>query len=442
MVGIINIKTRINNAEQLLESISEPAPNTKLYLAYGRVHPWANDAAPNTPTTSSATEYDFWRNMIGAKRITEYDVSHVIPRYNWTSNTRYSAYDDHSSTLFEANSSPFYIMTSEYNVYKCLSNNQGSVSTIQPTAINPNTVTQTADGYVWKYMYTVSASDQLRFMTNGFIPVKTLSIDDGSLQWDVQQGATDGSIYNIWITNGGTNYTNVSNLVITITGDGSTATATANINTMSNSVSTITMTNYGTGYTFAEVSITGGGGSGAEARAIISPKNGHGSDPVYELGGSNLMINSRLKSTEGNKLPIVNQYRQIAILKDVFLRGTSNISSNSVFSQTYDVTVIGSGADYVEDEWVYQGSSLTSASFKGRVVEYNSANSLLRLVDTVGSPTNDALNGQLSTASKFVTSFEEPELERFSGDLLYIDNFSPITRSGNQTESFQILLRL
>jgi hypothetical protein len=47
---------------------------------------------PNPVDTYQDTYFDIWRNMISAKRIQTSDVSHVIPRYNWTNNTVYTAY--------------------------------------------------------------------------------------------------------------------------------------------------------------------------------------------------------------------------------------------------------------------------------------------------------------------------------------------------------------
>jgi hypothetical protein len=78
------------------------------------------------------------------------------------------------------------------------------------------------------------------------MPIRKLTSDNGTLQWQVQQGAVDGSIYDIKVTSGGIGSTNVNNLVVTITGDGQSATATANINTVSQTVSSITLTDYRT----------------------------------------------------------------------------------------------------------------------------------------------------------------------------------------------------
>jgi hypothetical protein len=69
---------RINSAEQFKESVSEPAPNTNIYLVYGKATAWANEASPDTANTSIDAEYEIWRNAIAGKKILGYDLAHII----------------------------------------------------------------------------------------------------------------------------------------------------------------------------------------------------------------------------------------------------------------------------------------------------------------------------------------------------------------------------
>ena len=435
------IDLRINNAEQLKESVSEPSPNTKLFLVFGKTDAWANDASPNVSNTSIATVYEVWNNMIGGKRILGGDISLAIPRINWTSGTNYDAYDHMRSDLFDTNTK-FYIMNSSYSVYKCISNNNGKISTSEPTSVNPETVSTTNDGYSWKYMYTLSDAEKIRFVSSEYIPVKTLTTDDGTLQWQVQENAIDGSINTIFVTNSGNNYSNVSNIVVSISGDGTSATAEATINSISNTISTINMTDGGTGYTYATVTITdAGAGSNATAKAIISPLGGHGSDPVYELGGKNIIIDAKLRYDEEGILPTTNDYRQIAILKDPYINLTTNVATNIAFVQATSVICDGVG-NYSEDEIVYQGASLGTATFTGRVVSWNSVTSKLLLINTTGTLTlQQSLIGSTSFVVRITTSKTDGLLKKYSGRILYVDNIKPITRSSDQIEDFQIVLK-
>jgi hypothetical protein len=440
MYSTTTIDFKILAAERLKESISFTNSNTTIYFTYGKVDGWTNEPVPDVANNSISAEYELWEYMVGGKRIVEGDVRHVVPKYEWTSNTSYTAYDNLSPNLFNEGVK-FYVVNSSGNVYKCLSNNNGKVSVNQPTSTATNNTIQTADGYVWKFMYGLTESEKQRFTTSRYMPVQTLTTDNGSLQWDVQTGTANGAIHSIVIKDAGVGYTNASNLVVTITGDGADATATATINTYTNSVNAIYMTSIGTGYTKANVTITGGGGFYANARAIIAPAGGHGKDPLYELGGKYLMFNPKLQNIEGGILPAVNNFRQVGMILNPLLRQSSNISSNSAFSQTTDLTLSGSSADYIDDEWVYQGASFESAYFKGKVVSWNNTTGLIRLSQTDGSPSTQSLIGANSISSRFVTSIVYPELEQNSGKILYINNITPITRNIGQTEDFKIIIK-
>lgn len=436
---------RINNAEQLKESVNEPQP-TRLYFSYGKILDWSppyNDQVPQPANSSISTMYEVWNNMIGAKTINGSDIAHVIPRYDWTANSVYRAYDNLDSTLFNDNVQ-FYIVNSNYGVYKCIANNYGSMSTVEPTSTNPDIETITSDGYIWKYMYTLSDNDLTRFVTEDYITVKTISSDDGSSQWQVQDSAIDGAISYIYVTNPGAHYTNSQNIIVTISGDGSGATALAVMSNVTNTVNNIIVTNPGAGYTYANVTIIGGGtrpsvANIANARAIISPPGGHGSDPLYELGGKNLMFNVRLKYSEDGVLPETNDFRQVSIIKDP-IDLTSNVISKQAFLQSYTLSLFGSG-DYLNDEIVYQGPSLANSTFSGEVLYWDYQNSKIYLVNTRGTPSGVALQGTAQFSSRQVIDIFPGEAKKYSGKLLYTDNMKPVSRSPDQIEDFKILIK-
>lgn len=436
------VDNRVNNAEQFVESITESGSDTNIYITFGKVGAWANDLSPDVANSSISTVYEVWKNMIGGKKIAGSLVGHVVPRFNWTANTAYIAYDDKNPDLIDGNNQ-FYVITSDYNVYKCIGNNNGEISTTQPTATNPSTTTTTSDGYVWKFMYTVSNADQIRFMTPQYIPVKTLTIDDGSLQWQVQEAAVSGTLDYVSIANGGVLFTNSSNIVVTITGDGSSAAAIATINSASNTVNSVILTNRGTDYTYATVTITdsAGVGSGASARAVIAPPGGHGSNPLYELGGKFVVVNGRLEYDENGTFPVTNDFRQIALIKNPVSANTGNATTQSLFSQLLTLTTSGTG-DYAQDEQVYQGASLTVATFKGVVVSWDSTTGKVSLINTEGTPTaSQSLLGITSLTVRSVSSVTEPDLERYTGRILYVDNLKPVTRSSDQIENFKVVLK-
>jgi len=138
-------------AKQVRTSISQADSN--VYLTFGKSDAWANDAAPDQANTSVAEFNSVWKNMIGAKKITGNNVRHCVPRFDWTANTVYNAYDHMTdSNVMKNLDYKFYVLTSDYNVYKCLSNNYSSESTVMPTSTITTTNVQTSSGLLQKFM--------------------------------------------------------------------------------------------------------------------------------------------------------------------------------------------------------------------------------------------------------------------------------------------------
>jgi hypothetical protein len=432
--NLLNVK----NAENFIDAITTGTNN--VYVAIAHTDAWANDSAPESVSDNTDVYVDFWRSAIGGKKITGNEISLVIPRVNWTANTVYVEYSNvNANSLFDQD---FYVMTTDYNVYKCISNNNSANSTIMPTYLDTASTNKETDGYIWKYMYTLSTSDRVRYTTEDWIPVKYLGSNDGSLQWQVQENAIDGGIQFVKLTNSGNNYTNTSNIIVTITGDGTGANVTAQINTTSQTVSNLTVVTPGTGYHFANVAISGGAGTNAAANVVISPFGGHGSNPVNELGGTTVMINLNLKADENGFITTQNDYRQIVLLQDPIVYGSNNtIYSNTRFTQSMEITTSSGADNYSLDEYVYQGTSLETASFSGRVLNWDSVNNKVQLIETVGSPTSTLLVGDTSAVQRFVLSTSYYDLKPYTGELLYIENISPIQRAEDQTENIKLILR-
>jgi len=428
-------------AKQFRESVSEPS-SSNLYLTFGRAYSWVNDINPPQANTSVASVIDVWNNMIGGKRITGNDMRHVIPRFNWTNNSVYFAYNQFADSKDYKNANTaFYVLTDEFNVYKCLGINYGNASISKPTSTNPVGNFQTSDKYIWKYMYSISAEDQERFLTDSFMPVRTLLNNDNTLQYQVQDNAVDGAIHDIIVVNRGTGYTS-NNITVNITGDGLFANAVARRNATTFQIESIIVDNKGSKFTFANVAIRSNTGTGATAQAVISPPGGHGSDPLYELGGSYLMIDTKINNFEGGVLSVANDYRQIAIIEDPLVFNEANVISNAAVSQLTVLSMAQSSAttNYQEDEWVYQGKNLANSTFRGLVVEWDFSNNSLKLSNVQGTPTSDLITGNTTTTTRYVSSVLDPDMKPYSGKLLYIDHITPIERSIDQNEEFKILL--
>ena len=188
MARLVTTKFKVHNAEQFVESLGETSA-TNLYLFIGKVQEWDDEDSPPAPNEAVAnTLYSYWDQMIAAKKVTPADVQHVITRINWESNTAYTAY---AHTNPDQVSNNFYVATEELNVYKCLQNNlSNGTSTIEPTGIGTSVI-EVADGYKWKYMYTVTSHDTLKFVTSEYIPVQK-NVD--ARQIAVEDATIDGQI--------------------------------------------------------------------------------------------------------------------------------------------------------------------------------------------------------------------------------------------------------
>lgn len=233
---------------------------SRYYYFFGKLDPWEVDDRPST-TVQPLSEYEdvkIRNNAAYFKKITPNDVSLVIPRYDWISNEIYAQWDD---TLV-MDGQAFYVLTDLNEVYKCLNNNSGSVSTVKPTGRNLQPF-KTSDGYTWKYMYSIPQFKKQRFTTTNYMPVQRALSDSF---YD------NGSVESVTVIDGGSGYTDTQLTFVTVSGEttGTGATATCTVNA-SGGIETVTITNPGSGYTKgATVKAVSSIGTGAILRAVIS----------------------------------------------------------------------------------------------------------------------------------------------------------------------------
>jgi hypothetical protein len=207
---LITKTSRLHNARQLIESVTEPA-NTAYYVFIGNHLEYANTSDIPQPTDSVfETHIDVYRNMIYGKRISQNDVRLMINRNDYQSNVVYSMYDD---KVGEANiaffDSKYYAVVNSgafYHVFKVLDNNSGAPSTVQPEYSEVDVadeIYQTSDGYSWKYMYSVNDSTVRKFATSDYFPVVPNT--------QVSSSAQEGVINVIKVEAAGRGYDNYCN---------------------------------------------------------------------------------------------------------------------------------------------------------------------------------------------------------------------------------------
>lgn len=212
----ISRKFKTYSAKRFKESITTDIPGKVGYIFIGKSLEYSDENTVPDIIDTISTEKEVWDNMFAGVKLMPGDIEFVVPRYDWTSNTKYKQYDDivelDSLLTSSDNISPMYIMNSEGNVYKCISNNNNSESVIEPTGtylVNDGFI-ETDDngdgsGYIWKYLYNVYNTN--KFLTSTWIPSPYTNGMNVSSQYDINSSnLIQGSINKIIITNGGTGY--------------------------------------------------------------------------------------------------------------------------------------------------------------------------------------------------------------------------------------------
>lgn len=201
-IVLSGFKTHI--AAQLKESFTEPANNI-YYVFAGKPTSYLTSAVPAPEDTVQTTVFDAYDNMVFGKRITGDDVVLMVPRVDWVANTTYVSYDS-SNSLFGSSFYATVNATSQYHVFKCLDNSNNSPSNIQPDITQTSADDEyysTADGYVWKYMFTTPKATWDKFTTPEYMPI----VDNAN----VVGNAVSGSIDVIRVQSGGSGYSAVIN---------------------------------------------------------------------------------------------------------------------------------------------------------------------------------------------------------------------------------------
>ena len=484
MPAIITSKFRVHNSEQFQEAFSEASGNT-FYLGIGRPQEFTTSTRgddrtnnegtallPVTPPDNVNTQNFTYDDMLACKKVTGTNVGFVVPRRNWATGVVYDYYrhdigeyttgtttpsttNSGATTLYDAT---FYVLSSTRNVYKCLDNNNNATSTVEPTGTS-TTIQLTADGYKWKYMYTLTASMQAEFLSVDFMAVATDST--------VSSAAVDGAINVIKIKTPGSAGTDGTHTSVPIRGDGTGGVCSVTI--ASGAVTAVTVTTPGTGYTFAYIRIadinSAGGGAliSTEIDVIIEPIGGHGFNAVEELGGFFVMLNSSLEGTESSNsgdVTVANDFRKISLIRDPKSGGVA-ATSTTLRATTATVGSVSAGT-FTVDEEINQAST----GAVGTVIEWDSTNKILYFIqtrhndegiDSNGNQTafsgTNIITGQSSSATvtpdtttgtvnnqTFSNGYSSSEIDHGSGDIVYVENRAPITRAADQTENIKLII--
>jgi hypothetical protein len=435
----IELAKQVYNLIDLNSNASLPEDRQNyLFAILGRQIPWPNSDTPTVPTQAVNCLNQLFRDALYAKRLTNAEASFVVRRIDWNSGTVYDGYSDQQCNFtFSLN---FYVMNSNFQVFKCLENNGGIASTSEPSITLSSTsleepYIETADGYKWKFLYTLSSIQRQKYLTDDFMPV--------SVNKFVSAAAINGSLDLIDIVNTGNNYTDgVTQDIITVVGDGTGAILRANVD--GGQIQNIVIQNRGQDYTYAEITVTdveGGIGTGAILEATIAPQNGHGFDPVFELGASTLMFDCDFEGDD----PVFtseNDYRQVFIVKNPTDSLTGTLAKLEKYTLYHRITTSPGVGDFSQDEIVFQGVTFEESSFTANVVSFDPVNNYLFVNNIRGNfNVNESIKGLSSGSIRIINSVLEPSLKPFTGKVLYISNTEPVSRNLNQTDRIRFILK-
>jgi hypothetical protein len=520
MAAIITDQLRILNAKNFVAGVASTA--NSYYSFVGLPNPTDYDTdwetTPPAPIDNFNQEDNYWDTMVALKKISKSDVRQVVRKNTWTSGITYDMYRNNISAtdvakpsdsvnLYDAN---YYVLNSDYRVYICLQNGtspdnpSGRPSLDEPTFtdLEPRSAGTSGDGYIWKYLYTISPSDIVKFDSTNYLPVPqdwSTNTTDAAVR---NNASSSGQLKIVTITDRGVGV-GTANKVYTqvpIKGDGSGAEATVTTNNDAK-VSNVTISNGGSGYTFGTLDLAAKGITGSTApsfNVVIPPQGGHGADIYRELGAYNVLLYSRIENDSDNPDFVTgNQIARVGVVESPKAHGsTSNLESDKA-SAVYALKLVGtgySGVTYNPDDQITQTIGIGSTAF-GRVVAYDQNTGVLKywqdkfhcgfntdgtkntdptygftmerftadiggggsfniiggsatlaIQTTFGSSANPGINTVINSRTynlgqSFIKGVAQPEVKKYSGNIIYVDNRPSITRSTNQKEDIKVILQ-
>lgn len=422
----------VNSGDGVLKEYDAGTTSDTGVTALAGEYNYGNESVPQQAVDHQTYRYQIDDDMIAAKRITKTVgqpgfARNVVARYNWVTGRTWDMYrPDYAATpntggnpdqgfvgrspavagSTDLSDAEFYVMTSNYEVFKCIYNSEDTLtgiatSTVEPlqTSVDANGIHNTGDGYLWKYMYTIGTTDVLRFLSTDFLPVNLA----GEATRNSTEGlAVDGGVYVVSSTTPGASVI-IPGLNGTfyapVNGDGqlSGAIAVVEIEVTGGTVTSYSMIDgnalVGNGYTYGSISLTNGTGTGVTARGlfddatlntptaavtgpatgglepIMSPPGGHGANMEYELNSKRVMTNIRLTYAEGDgDFPVDNDFRRIGLLQDPVDTATTQRAILDTYSTLKALKITAATDNFQVDNDFEQVQAGGTA--KGRVVSW------------------------------------------------------------------------
>ena len=514
MAAIVTDQFRILNASNFVDNVTDS--NNSYYVFVGLSNPTtsgfgrATDFNTDTPSPTDNINYMNFvgDNMSFGKKVTSDNIRRLVRKISWTRGTKYEMYrHDYSlsnrspitgsTRLYDAN---YYVMNTDYKVYICIDNGSSGISTTgnasldEPTFtdLEPSKAGTSGDGYLWKYLFTVSPSDIIKFDSTDFISVSNnwSSSTDSQIVAVRDNGDSDvnnNQIKKVYIDNQGTGYANGTGQEVAILGDGEGGKVVVDV--VNGKVTNAVVSAGGKGYTYGMVDLGAIGNTSASTKAslipIIPPSKGHGSDIYKELGSDRVLVFARFDTSTTNDFPVNTSFSQIGILKNPTSIGSTSTFTDPTFSSVgalkfttttgsptigNSVTQVVSGGTakgfvaaydvdtkvlkFVQDrsnvlnqtsfdttDYVGVSTFAKVHAFESNTNQVNSSG-FTGSIDTgfTGVSTNPTGTKLISLDTQFTQGVSNPEINKKSGDIVYLDNRPLITRNARQKEDVKIIL--
>ena len=189
MSAIITDQFRILSAKNFVSAATSESNSYYVFLGLPNPQDLATDwnTNPPSPKDSFDQEDEYWDTMIAMKKLSSGDIKRMIRKISWSTGVTYDMYrhditrdnlstPSNSTNIYSAN---YFVVNKDFKVYICLNNGvdpenpNGKPSLDEPTFtdLEPRSAGVSGDGYVWKYLYTISPSDIIKFDSLNYIPV-------------------------------------------------------------------------------------------------------------------------------------------------------------------------------------------------------------------------------------------------------------------------------
>lgn len=254
--------------------------------------------------------------------------------------------------------------------------------------------------------------------------------DLDSLQSTSELLAVPGAIHSIQVVSGGYGYTGAT---VTINGNGTGAAANAIIT--NGKITKIVVSSEGSGYTAANVVITGTG-YGATARAILPPVGGHGKDTISELYARSLAFYTTIGKEKNQGFTVNNDYRQFGIIKEIRNFENNKFYNNAVGSGCWLLSGNINSALFTQDSIIRR----TSDGARFTIVSSTSTGLLAISLDDKTPVVGNVL--EVTSGNSFIiTGVVEPDVDKYSGELMSIDNRLAFSTSEDQAVSLKTVFK-